>query len=750
MDKSSRVIDITEDSSDYDQPPQYVNRKVTLYNSNDADEEPELSITASSSGSRKTSAGTIVKRKYEDIIIADSEEEDTNNRQQHTISPSPVRPVINYSHERELLLKNLPERLISIFLALSSTEPQIRLSAFTKMKELVFPKPQVNLKRHVLAAIEGELGKTSAGSEPCQLAALDVLKGLSWVRCEVGPACLLLLKLISGGAGHVIRCEALITLEAIMNKTGLYGIWRSKLIHHDPPTQCDNFDILSKLLQLDLSLCELIFSVLSYLGANDIYKQIRCLAMEIIGKIPGQIRKVILVQSLRKDQIRPKELEKFGNDTGSGDEAEEGEIEESHSAPKPPPSHNDPKTRTRRKKASKHTSLPLLCCGVFAHGIEDQFVQIRFKALASLFALATVFKLDKFILNVFLDSLLDECDLIRLAALKYMRSFPGGLQLTVEAGGVVDPADSADPAVGGLESLLAVLDDQNRDIRREALIIIGDNLILSTFKEMAVLNETLLRTQKCLEAALLKYPEMEFQVIRAAYKLVHRHSEIIRKTDFWSHLMQCPIPKFMTPTSLLPYSNNNNNNLSPVQAVMQIPLLPEAGMRQSRLTRILSRIQDCEVEERLSLLGIENAKIRVIPNSSQAARLFNLRVPLDHLNNLQCLYEAAPSDTFFFFENKAPRAYFKLKKLKIVGKGSCDEVHIEEFKMIGSMDHVQLDLIFDETPGLNAAVYRFKPKYDGALFVAKCPKGSTTAAAGFKIYNCNTRAVVHYHAINKV
>ena len=749
MDKSSRIVDIT--ASDYEPSPQYINRKVTLYD----EEDSGLSILTSVKTNLVTNVNLDGKRTYEEINLADSEEKDTVNikkiahRQQADVT-LPVRPVVDYSHEIDLLLKNQSERLISIFLALSSTEPQNRLSAFDKMKKMTFPKTQVNLKRLVLSVVEGEMTKKGGiTSEPCQLAALQVLKGLDFVKSEVALICLLLLKIITGEAGYVLRYEALITLEGVMKRTANLEIWKSKLIHGFRGikldlNELDNFDILPKLFQLDLSVSELVFSVLSFVGANDEYKQVRSLAIELIGKVPRRVRSMILAQSLHKDQIKIKELEKYTR--GVESDCEEGEVKEKVNEA----NNKRIKAAENPSKTSLKVLLPLLCCGVFAHGIEDQFVQIRFKTLKSLFNFMKSDKSDKFALNIFLDSLLDECDLIRLASLKFLRRFSGGLPLTVE---------------GGLESLLAVLDDQNKEIRWEALIIIGDNLILSSSAGAASLNETLLRTQKCLEAALMKYPEMEFQVVRAAFKLVHRHSKIIRKSclDFWSHLMQCPIPKFMTPTSLLPYSNSC---LSSVHAAMQIPFLPEET-QQSRLIRIVSRIQDCETEEKLSLLidtnlEIFNAQMVSNPNLAHSMpapnnlKLFKLGIPLDNFNNLRCRYEAdllknaKSSDCFYFFENKIPRAFFKIKRIQIYSKKARDEVRIDEFKLIGSIDHVQLDLIFEEAPmfkGASPSIHRFNPKYGGTVFVAKCPKG-TASVTSFKILNCNTRAVVYYHPPN--
>ena len=743
-----RVIDITEDSSDYEPSPPPL-RKVTLYNEK---EEEDMTKIVKPDG----------KRNYEEIIIADSEGEEilrSNNSQKHKIphiahkahsthnahntvhvnshksrSRSPTRQIVSFSSETE--------RLISIFLALASTEQQIRLAAFDKLKEFEFAKKQqVNFKGLVLSVIEGEL-INEAASNICKLAALNVLTGLDWVRKEIAPVCLLLLKLITGGSDHAVRCEALITLETVMLRTASLQFWKTKVNAEFHATKVDldtrdNFDIITKLFDLDLFVSELIFAVLSYVGANDIYKQVRSLAIETIGKIPGTIRKAIFMQSLKKDFIKPKELSKYAAESEKPEESEceEGEIDVAVK-------DNTPNTiNTPNTFKSTGLQLPLLCCGVFAHGIEDQFVQIRFKTLISLFNLSK--SSDKLILNIFLDSLLDECDLIRLAALKFLRKLRGGLPLTVDEG-------------GGLECLLAVLDDQNGEIRREALTIIGNDLSLLTSSRQAALNETLLRTQKCLEAALLKYPEMEFQVIQAAYKLVSRHTEIIRKscTEFWSHLMQCPIPKFMTPSSLLPYGANNNF-LSQVQAAMQIPFLPE-GLKQSRLVRIVSRIQDCSIEEKLSLLHdsgiITESKSFIITKDND--KLFQLQVPLDNFSNLQCRYEADllknknAVDSFYFFETataaRIPRAYFKIAEINIISRAEFDEVRIDEFKLIGSADYVHLDLVFEETTAAKNS--RFRAKYGGTEFVAKCPKGLAT----FKIVNCNTRAVIYYHTPNKL
>lgn len=740
MDKP-RLMDLSDNSSDYEVVPLHSHRKVTHY------DEVEAGLLQTKVLRDVKPEG---KRTYDEIILVDSEDEiaTTTHTSTHHIyrhpqqtqpqtQPQHPRPVVNYSSEQELLLKNQPERLISIFLILSSTENQIRLEYFEKLKELIFPKSQVFLRRQVLKVVEDEIFKKSETEEECcKISALQVLKGQLWVRSDVHDVCILLLKVITGEFDKSIKCEALSSLEIIMRNCFNYEIWKTKLsrVKEDFKDKNNenfgNFEILGQLLKYNFSISELIFSVLSFTGANDIYKQVRLKAIKLIGKIPGKsIRKILILQSLIKDRFKIKELEKYSVEDEEEESEEEGEV--------------NLNTCERRKKFDNNAVpvLPLLCCGVFAHGIEDQFVQIRFNALNSLFSIMKLKQKNKskyLFMNIFLDALLDESDLIRLTALKYLRRFPNGLPLTVD--------DSALGACAGLDSLLAVLDDQNKEIRREALIIIGNDLILLNRTSSISLNEILLRTLKCLEAALIKYPEMEFLLLESAYKFIDRHTEIIRKScsDFFSYLMQCPIPKFMVPNSLLPY---NMGSLSSVHYVMQIPFLPN---KDSRLIRVLSRISCDEIEEKIKLIFkdnfIENPLISP-GNDEIEIKLFKLMVPLGNFNNLQCRYESDllrskadnPIEKFYFFENNLPKAFFSIKTVKIVSSSSCDSVHIEEFKLIGSLDHVQLDLIPNDT--ILPIVYRFKSIHGGSCLIADCPKG--TLKNSFKILNCTTRKIIY-------
>ena len=467
-----------------------------------------------------------------------------------------------------------------------------------------------------------------------------------------------------------------------------------------------------------MSFPEAIFLVLSYSAANDTHMQTRLVAMEAIGRIPfkGTVRsEILLLQSVKKDQLRgvkigaPKKggSKSSASHSGSSNNTSTGGAIISDS----PPSKNE----------NTCTCIPLLCCGVFAHGIEDQFVKIRLASLVSLYSLAsgineTVGEFGS-VISVFLDALLDECDLIRLAALKFINNL-GPINLTVK---------------NGLESLLAVLDDQNKEIRSESLKIIANNLVLSRTFDSSV-NEVLLRSQRCLEAVIQKYPEMEFQVMETGLKFMIRSAEVIKngafsESNFLCNLMQSSLPEYMTPASLLPFTSTTCS-LSTVQSVMQIPFLGDEKQRLRRLVKIITGIQDGTSDQKLGLLNDSRGEetpaspISLTLTGDKSVDLFKMRVRNRNNLSARCKIDSKynPANlAFYHFETDRPVAYFKVKRLQVLR----DKVIIDDFELIGPIKKVKLAVYFGEKDRPRSAAnvpIPFVLKYGGTKFVASRPE----------------------------
>jgi hypothetical protein len=709
-------------------------RKVILLSSSSSSSSSTTIISTSSSSS-------IVQPDYEEEEEEEGEyssEKDTNslgNKRKYITRNATLRIVSDnrgiqqltsseyYNKHNKPTPKNIHGttkssdiKMISLFSAIASNDHKIKLSAIKSL-------PPVSLfNKEILKIIQSEITKTSSSID-FRLAALELLNEMVLLEqvnvTAIPEVTVMLLKLSYAEEVEGIKFKALTTLGTLLETKSVDWLKVRNLIKFAVPKGSkieDPFDIFS-VLPRDFKPLETIFAVLSYVAANDIHRNVRLIAMELLGKIPGAFIHIpFLYQSARKD--RQKE--------GAG-------------------LSKIMKKKLGSKIKDGKMSLPLLCCGVFAHGIEDQFVKIRFAALNSLFALLAGSRNNLFIIKsvlcVFLDALLDECDLIRLAALKFIGQL-GSLDLTVQS---------------GLESLLAVLDDQNGEIRKEALKIIGNSLILSetgdpNSSRSATISETILRTQRCIEAAILKYPEMEFDVMEAMINFMYRVKEVVQRScnDLLCHFMQSPVPKYMLPSSLLP--TYVYGSLSNVHLIMQIPFMEDEKVKQARLVKIVSRMTSVDDGKKLKFLrsikhlnAVGGAKKHYEPlqsNGGGGGQVFkNDQVKLFKLlvtghGNLESKYEAEKEEEkrAFFFLNEStnppkPVAYFRINSHKI--DEYRNRIMIEDYKLMGRVDEVKIALLTAE------ALVPFEFKY-GDTFVAPINK-----ITSFKIINLSNDEIIY-------
>lgn len=464
------------------------------------------------------------------------------------------------------------------------------------------------------------------------------MNGLRLNKMELKTCTIDLLRLAYKDPNYLVRSEALNTLKWVINQSIPFN-WKelTVLLDKDPKESFnenryeysnDPHDILSSLPRGSLKPNEIVFSVVSFIASNDTHFQVRLIAMDFFTKISGKISQDLIGQSIKKDQCKYDFVD-----------VKSGEGCRSKRSAKVKPESSNSKRKSAHISTSKSFKFPLLCCGVFAHGIEDQFVKIRFSSLKSYhnLLLKNSINNDPTRFCIFLDALLDECDLIRLTALKLLGSLGDDeLTLTIDF---------------GLESLLAVLDDQNYEIREAALNLIKNNLTISSSKSSS--SETMLRSLKCLEAALTKYPEMEKEYLETSLKLVQRTGRdvLIKKCpEFHSILMQTSHPKYLTPPSILGnlMNNSNNNLMTTIQSIMQIPFLNDETASKIRLVKLASRL------------------------------------PLNPADPLKFLTEFPE---IFNKKSWTCDAYEKIFKSEIVGKCgnvqfSCDEEQVELFKRL--------------------------------------------------------------------
>jgi hypothetical protein len=673
------------------------------------------------------------------------------------------------SSSTSIVTSRLPisSEFIDLLSAMASHDSTVRLSGFEGLLagriDLTELDP-VNV-RELLDTLMNEISKNSSfdtssipGNLQVRLAAMRALCLIPMSQ-DHSKVVISLLRIASNDFSVLIRCEALRTLDKLMSVT--VNQLQMQMTNYHGYYYDDGFDILKKIPLESLTLAEVIFAVLSYVAANDTHREARLLAMDLLARIPGHLRLEILAQSVKKDQF--KILSASPNTTNSNSK-----------------NNKNKKNRKQQQVVDSETQqqsalFPLLCCGALVHGIEDQFVQVRLKTLAAVYANLNrilrgndallmnhqkkrnrgdafenqkkrqkkeiedgevsshddedvrvaselnVFKTSDIIrlfINVFLDALLDECDLIRLAALKYLNHH----QL---------PSFNVQ---NGLESILAVLDDQNLGIRLMALTVLGENVSIDFSATTSLAFESLLRTQKCLERALQKYPQMEFPVLQAAFKLITRNCNEIfigACPELLVHLLHCEDPKFML------IDGSNSGNPSVVHLMLQVPFLP---IDQGRIqyNKLISRIDDGVVDEkRFDLLYDNDAfkehsiqtdkcSIDVDKDSIQTDKdMDNVHINLFQLlvskhDNLDALFEAQKRKLsslpgHFFLHQNFPVAYLRIDACRVV-KGRKLVVLVEDYKLIGEHSSVNLGLCCNGIVFGDKFIPRFDPERERYIF----------------------------------
>lgn len=379
-----------------------------------------------------------------------------------------------------------------------------------------------------------------------------------------------------------------------------------------------------------------LFAVLSFLGANDVDVVVRTEAIKFLGELKD-VESSLIAQACRKDTIN-----QF--------------------------------TRAPPFKMS------LLACGVFAHGIEEQFMQIRMQSLLSLFALAK--GEESTVLCVFIDALLDECDWIRLAALKFIKQLlnaGNGIELTLQ---------------DGLEALLAALDDLNEAIRKESLLVVASIRLVSS-----EITDAFIRSQRCLQALSSKYPEMESQIVECAFNLASKNLEKIKTTpELISHLLGSQDCRYFIPS-------NNYSNFSNVQQAILVALLSDSPSEAKRLA--LNLLERFEVPALASIyLQKEVAMVGDWPRLSMlVSRSTDVELRYDT--------DLVPQPQFYFGKHKA---YFRPKRVTCTpsngesipfGQLRAVYVEIEDGELIGDKKDVDMNVKlwvnFKETGSFNIA-----------------------------------------------
>lgn len=420
-------------------------------------------------------------------------------------------------------------------------------------------------------------------------AAMDNIDQLPFANGSLCHFFRAVLQVAQGDSDSVVRVAALKLLQRMMESVEL-AYWADiSAIATDLVTNAQGLrEDVAQGGGGSMRLSSLVFCVLSRVANNDTHREVRLAALRAMKALPS-LPLALLRQGLKKDM----------------------QLSMETSRPEEP--------------------LPLLVCGVFVHGIEDQFATIRFAALDALLSqllllldidnrkqreVALVFPMA---VAVFIDALLDESDWIRLAALKIIAT------LSRVHGKLLH--FSLDM---GLEAILAVLDDTNAAIRREALSLLrhmrladglgdvqSDGLTPSkvdSHSEPTVVPsafaDAVLRTLWCLEAAVKKCPETESLAIMAAHSIARRHHDaILRSPGLLAHLLHSSDPKFFAPSI--------GTALSSVHLAMQAPFIPAGRVNLIRLLATMDAndtrdIDTCEIDshvfpERMRLLADGNS-----------------------------------------------------------------------------------------------------------------------------------------------
>jgi hypothetical protein len=284
-----------------------------------------------------------------------------------------------------------------------------------------------------------------------------------------------------------------------------------------------------------ISLDEALFIVASQVAANDADRMAREAAFRLLSRLArheggAAVHTSLLLQTMKKDRLADR----------------------------------SPKLRL----------MPLLSCGAIAHGIEDQFAETRLAALQCLYDLVLGAQKQRHCtedrrlvaaaVRVLLDAVLDESELLRVAALQILHAVLKAAEKSANGSAFSVPLDE------GLDVLLGLLDDGNEAVRRWAVACLGHVTVAGedvheSRKEACAGNwkengcgalqdrpesrspfslalETAARILKCFESALLKLapaPAAEAEILAALCTLGRNLSALVCACPVaLSHLLQ--------------------------------------------------------------------------------------------------------------------------------------------------------------------------------------------------------------------
>ncbi len=407
---------------------------------------------------------------------------------------------------------------------------------------------------------------------------------------------------------------------------------------------------------------DLLFIVLAFMGANDFDSSVRFAAINLLGRLED-VKGNLIAQACKKDLL----------------------VDHSFAL-----------------------RQSVLACGVFAHGIEDQFMKLRLASLNSLYLLSSagLFEEDgrccSFVLNVFVDAWLDECDWIRLASLKLTGALIGkwsGHQLQLD---------------GPLEALLAALDDFSEEIRTEALKLLGQVRTSGA--------DAFLRTQRCLEALILKYEdEVHSEALECTLRFAHLNAEEIRKENaFLSHLLGSADSRYFV-------AQVEPSSLSTVQQAFLIPILSKECQNEHAKQLAFNLASKYEVPGLDSYIYSKRVNFENLSPSIPLVRFYDARLSSANVRQRTDLNPA--EETKYYFPGTS---YCRFKRLRLdpkpeeeiaVGELKCIQVEIGEFHLISADFHVQIgvkcgEFVHKLTRIPEGGFYRVKvPVPEGALSV---------------------------------
>ena len=380
---------------------------------------------------------------------------------------------------------------------------------------------------------------------------------------------------------------------------------------------------------------ELLFIALAFIGANDFDASVRLAAVNLIGRLE-KINAHLIAQACKKDLLV------------------------NHAFP---------------------LKLSVLACGVFAHGIEEQFMKLRLASLNSLYALSAQIDVEdersfSMVLSVFVDAWLDECDWIRLASLKLTSALLSKrpmhrMQLD-----------------GPLEALLAALDDFNEEIRSEALKLLGC--------VRTVENDAFLRTQRCLKALILKYEEeVHVEALQCAFNFASLNIDAIKQDKaMLSHLLCTPDVLFFAP-SLDPSA------LSTVHQAFLIPILasePSSNAQAKQLAFNLgARFNVPALEKYIYWKYVDFSKLPTQIHMVASYPQREIDAAVRKKTDLDCEEQERfyfPGPTYCRFRrlrcDPSPEEQISVDELKWI------QVEIGDFHVIGSIENVKIGIKNDQ------------------------------------------------------